>query len=208
MRTRVRPAYSAEQLFEIYSHPWNAGHPPDRRVEQVETERLWITEHAETRTYQSVVVGLGQGIGQVGSIYDMSCGSGDIARMLGKYSGIEPTLGDLGPGYEYHGTLQETVPQLDIADLFILTETLEHLDDPTADLALIREHCRNLLVTTPESEGVANGDQPAVGHYWIWDRAGVEELLTGAGFTVRAYVLLDPTPELWAHCAFGMWMLR
>jgi 2-polyprenyl-3-methyl-5-hydroxy-6-metoxy-1,4-benzoquinol methylase len=208
-RVRVRPAYTPDQLYRLYAEPWGPHDSEIRRVHQAEDERAWIEAHGETRTFQGVVVAMGIGFGKVGSIADMSCGSGDIARRVAKYSGIEPMLGDLGPGYPYRGTLQETVPQLPMVDLFICTETVEHLDDPDADLALIRQHCKVLLLSTPVDEDEAvDGAVPADGHYWVWSREGVEEMLGKAGFRVIAFNMLDMTPELWTHCRFGMWMCK
>ncbi len=208
-RMRVREKFTPQQLQELYgsAHVIDA---KQRRIEDTIKERAWILEHPETRTFQNTAVALGiGGAGKVDSIADMSCGTGDIARKIAAYSGIEPLLGEFGGGYDYQGTLQDTVPQLPVVDLFICTETVEHLDDPDADLALIREHTRMLLLSTPVDEDESGDGEPlATGHYWAWSREGVEDMLNTAGFEVSANIVLDMTPGMWTHCKFGMWFCR
>ncbi len=151
-----------------------------------------------------VTIAFGKGFGRVGSIADMSCGDAYITRALAEYSGVEPLLGDLTPGHEYQGELHDTVVQIPRVELFVCTNTAEHLDDPDADLALVRERCDKMLFSVAVDEwGESAGD-----HYWAWSREGVEEMLAGASFQVSAYLELDMTPHWYRNCKFGMWALR
>jgi len=200
MRARVREKFPEAEWDGLYK----AMHPAAQRAME---EVAWMETHADTRTFYNTIVGFGKGFGRVASIADMSCGTGNIARALGEYSNVEPLLGEAGSGYQYEGVLQETVPQIPHVELFILTETLEHLDDPDADLKLIREKTDKLLLSTPMDEGVGNGKTPATGHYWTWGRQDVEAVLNDAGFTVNAFIQLDMTPRLWDHCQFGIWQV-
>ena len=208
---RVRSKFSAEEFEALYAGPGAflsmTGSPQLNRAAQAAQERAWIENHPETATFQSTIVGFGKGFGKVSSVADMSCGSGEIARRIAKHSGIEPILGEYGPGYEYTGPLHETVPEIPHVELFICTETVEHLDDPDRDLKLIREKCDKLLLSTPMDEGDGNGKTPATGHYWTWGRHDVEMMLLDAGFNVNAFILIDMTPRLWDHCQFGVWQL-
>jgi len=194
LRRRVQERFTDDEIAALYAEPWTQA--PSDHPHLVNCPNPW--------TYWDLTIALGKGFGTVASIADMSCGNGTIARALAEHSQIVPILGDLAAGYEYQGTLQETVPRLGVAELFICTNTIEHLDDPDADLRLIREHCETLLMSTPVDEW----DEPSGGHYWAWSRGGVEEMLTAAGFQVSSYVELDLTPYWNPHCRHGMWACR
>jgi hypothetical protein len=193
-RVRVQEKFTEEELQYLYSAPW----------EQAPSDHPHLENCPEPWTYWNIMIGLGKSFGPITSMADMSCGDARIARELGEFYGVEPVLGDYAPGYQYQGTLQETVPQLDVVDLFICTNTVEHLDDPDSDLKLVREHCTNLLVSTPVEEW----EEPSTGHYWAWSRKGVEDMLNDAGFQVSAYVELDLTPWWNPHCKHGTWACR
>lgn len=154
-------------------------------------------------------VALGKGFGRVTSIADLSCGDGVITQQLASFSGIEPILGDLGRGYPIQGPLTDTITRIPLVDLYVCSETIEHLDDPDEALRLIRVHCRNLLLTTPiDEDKTAPNGEIAGGHLWTWSREDVEDMLHEAGFKVSAYIELDMTPFWYTHCRFGMWACR
>lgn len=193
-RERVRPAYSAVELTELYGRPW----------EQAPADHPHLEHCPNPWVYWDLIVAVGKSFEAVSSIADLSCGDGRIARALGEHFGCDPVLGDLAQGYPYRGTLQETVPMLGVVDLYVCTNTVEHLDDPDSDLRLIRPHCREMLLSTPVDEWV----EPSGGHYWAWSREGVEEMVQAAGFEVSAYVELDLTPWWNPHCKHGIWACR
>lgn len=157
-------------------------------------------------------VALGKGFGRVSSIADLSCGDGAIARELAAFSGIEPILGDMGRGHALQGSLQATLPQIGVVDLYVCSETIEHLDDPDSDLRLIRDHCRGLLLTTPVDEdqtSLIDGEVAlAPGHLWAWAREDVEAMIRAADFEVSAFVLFDMTPYWYTWTKFGLWACR
>ena len=192
MRQRIRPPMQPAELERLYN---------SFVVGTLEEKAGYVKTYPDTRTFYNAALALGRGFPEVKSIADMSCGSSYIPFVLGQEYGVEPLLGDLIPGYQYQGTLQETVPQLPLVDLFICTETIEHVEDPDADLRLIRVHARNLLLTTPLDEPPDYSE----GHLWRWDREGVEEILAGADFKIQAYIELDMTMGWSPHCRFGVW---
>ncbi len=185
--------YSELELYAMYAE---VGGPKNNTVPRVPVEH---------NTHPNVAIALALGLGKLESIADMSAGAAEIPTGIAAVSGIEPVLGDYAAGYPYRGKLGETVPNLGIVDLFVCTETLEHLEDPFEDLKLIREHCRHLLLTTPVDE---DEDTTSWGHMWVWSKFDVDTLLTEAGFETLAYVLLDMRPLWYEHCAFGMWVCR
>lgn len=195
MRQRKRPAYSPEELNRLYAVP--------RQPAECYADHPELANCQNPGLVDELTIAMGLGFGTVASIADMSCGSGEIPRRLGAHSDIEPILGDFGPGWEYHGPISETVQQLPVVDLFVLAQTLEHLDDPDADLALIRAHCRYLLLATSVDEVELVED-----HYWSWSRDDVEEMVRAAGFTTSGYIDIDLTAHWYPHCRFGVWALR
>jgi hypothetical protein len=193
-RVRVHEQFSATELQELYGRPW----------EQASSDHPHLAHCPNPWIYWDLMIAVGKSFTDIDSIADMSCGDATVARALGEHFNIEPILGDLAPGYAYTGTLLETVPLLVPVDLYVCTNTVEHLDDPDTDLKLIRQATREMLLSTPVEEW----NEPSGGHYWAWNRAGVEEMLVEAGFAVSAYVELDLTPYWNPHCKHGIWACR
>lgn len=131
------------------------------------------------------------------TIGDLSCGNAMIAR---SFPDAQLTLGDFAPGYGIQGKIEDTISTIDPVDLYVLTETLEHLDDPDAVLREIRDKTRFLLVSTP----VDCWDDTNREHYWAWSREGVEELFTDAGFDVLTYDIIDSRTYGEPYC-YGIW---
>ncbi|WP_435601343.1 hypothetical protein [Streptomyces sp. C10-9-1] len=179
-RQRLRPAHTPEQLAEIYPRP----HDHTR----------WRDHHVRV----AATIALARGIEQVASVADLSCGDGTIARAVGADTTI---LGDYAPGYEHHGPIEQTIHRITPVDLYVCSETIEHLDDPDLALRLIRDKARHLLLTTP----VDNWGDTNIEHYWAWSRADVEAMLTAAGWTVQVTNILDMRGA-WSPYCFGMWV--
>jgi len=179
-RQRVRPPMSDDELAELY-HGKNWG--------------VFVQEERDEAT---VELGKTLDRSEVHSIADLSCGGASITSRIAEYYGVEPILGDFGDAYDYpiRGLLSETVPTIPVVDLYICTETIEHLNDPDADLRLIRDHCRYLLLTTPVWE---EAYLVSIGHLWVWRSDDVEELLRASGFEPVKYVGVS---------LFGLWMCR
>ena len=84
-------------------------------------------------------------------------------------------------------------------DLWILSETLEHLDDPELVLRLIRERAKALVLSTPVG---ADGDTNPE-HLWSWSADDVAEMLEAAGWTVQLHKVLEhPAGGIYS---FGLW---
>jgi hypothetical protein len=143
-------------------------------------------------------------------VADLSCGNGVIARRictsrpgglhLGDFAGAEINSGEFG----YLGAVEETITLLPLVDVFISSETIEHLDDPGAVLALARTKAERLLLSTPlECWGDTNGE-----HLWAWDREGVEDLCARAGWTeTLTFTNVDSTA--WGEpYNYGIWVLQ
>ena len=187
MIKRLRPAYTPAELTSVYSRGYDHTLWPDH-IQRVSFTIEFVREIMAERGCRTVA--------------DLSCGDGAIGFGTG-VSGDHLFLGDLvhNPKYEFFGPIEETIEQIPSVDLFILSETLEHVDDPGALLAKIRNKAETLVLTTPNGETDAGNPE----HYWGWDRDGIEELLVSSGWWPDRSVLFTPntaqvyyTYQIWA----------
>jgi hypothetical protein len=132
---------------------------------------------------------------------DLSCGDGAVLGAIEAMPSMETCFyGDFAPGYGFTGPIEETIHQIPNVDLFINTETLEHLDDPDLVLSLIRPKTKGLVLSTPIDAWQDENRE----HVWAWSRKGVETMLAAAGFKVLVYSLVDLRPAGFVY-AFGIW---
>jgi hypothetical protein len=166
MIQRLRPAYTETELAHLYQKPH---------------------EHRQWRDHihrVNMTIAMAKWWGELNSIADLACGDGAIIDALDarvKYKG------DFAPGYEIVGALEETIHQIPVVDLFICSETIEHLDKPFEALKLIRAKSRHLILTTPNGESDSNNPQ----HYWGWDMAGMGSMLEEAGWNIEITTLIS-----------------
>lgn len=178
MRRQLRPFYSAEELARVYSRPYDHTRWEDHRTRIALTTRLarWYAD-----SYR------------VTSIADLSCGDAAIVRALGAPERLCYT-NDLLLGRP----IEEAVLDLEPAvDLFICTETLEHVERPDWLLEQIRQRARMLILSTPDGETTADNPE----HYWGWDVDEIEKMLHNAGWKVDRLLLYD-TQLVYR---FGIW---
>lgn len=137
----------------------------------------------------------------VNSVADLSCGNAVIPRAA---QAPVTVLGDYAPGYEYTGRLEDNLPLIPEVDLYVCSETLEHVEDPDLVLDLIAEKARALVLSTPIGAwGDTNGE-----HLWAWDRVGIEGSLEGSGFTVEAFTNVDAFTLYNESYNYGIWIAR
>src|SRR5262245_47837309 len=188
-RERTRPAHDLATLAALYGVPYRSAERGPDHIERVR-----------------VTAGLAAGIMArhgLATLADLSCGDGEMARAvrLLLHPGIGLTLGDYAahPDLDLVGPMEETISQLDPVDLFLCSETLEHLDDPDLVLRQIRASAKWLVCSTP----LAAWGDPNPEHYWAWDEADLHDMLIAAGWKPRTYATLQPEPgyytfQLWA----------
>ena len=172
MIKRLRPKWSDEELEKVYDHQYDHTSFADHILRVEHTIEFARDNVPMDKTMLTVA--------------DLSAGDGAIAKGLPFPNKI---LGDYYPGLEYVGKIEETIEQIPVVDLFVLSETLEHVDNPGAVLKQIRNKTKYLLVSTPED----NWDDDNLEHYWSWDKDGVEGLLRDAGFEPIAFL----SEKLW-----------
>jgi len=166
MRQRLRSAYEDDALKNIYPVPHN---------------HLQFADHI-IRVNTSI--DLLKKFGSYESIADLSAGDATIINSL---ESDQKYIGDFAPGYEITGAIENTINEIPEVDLFICSETLEHLDNPDAVLTAIREKTNYLFVSTPNGE--SNNHNPE--HYWGWDSEDMKEMLIKAGFEPQVFHLLE-----------------
>jgi len=159
-RTRLRPRYSDADLARIYATPHDHTRWADHviRVNVTTSLARWFADQTGCR-----------------SAADLSCGDGAILNALDLPTKV---FGDYAPGYELTGPIERTIEQLSHVDLFICSETIEHLDDPDAVLRRINVKARFLVLSTPIGEADVGNPE----HYWGWDVDDVREMLGSTGW--------------------------
>jgi 2-polyprenyl-3-methyl-5-hydroxy-6-metoxy-1,4-benzoquinol methylase len=143
------------------------------------------------------------------SMADLSCGDAAVmCNVVAQHAGmgaIHTTIGDVvhnrDVALDVVGPIEETLdlhaggPQ-PLWDLFICTETIEHLADPDVVLRKIRERAKTLVLTTPVDE--ANDENWE--HVWAWGTEDVHQMLNDAGWTAARFSVLpcdNYTYQLW-----------
>ncbi len=183
MRVRLRPAWSETELAEICPAPHDHTRYRSHIIRVEHTISVGAALIRETMWHDPVTVA------------DLSCGDATIPRALCP----DPVLGDFAPGYPITGMIEKTVHLIPQVDLFVLSETAEHLDDPDTVLRAIRGKAGRLLLSTP----LAESDDHNREHYWGWDATGIREMLEAAGWA----------PVVWStvigpEAAFQIWGCR
>jgi len=166
MRTRLRPKYSKKELKEIYKtpHEHNLWADHVQRVESTIALSTWFYP--------------------ISTVADLSCGNGYIVDSINAETRYK---GDFASGYDYTGPIEQTLKLIPAVDLFILSETIEHVDDPDTLLGEIRKKTKHLILTTPKDEN----DDSNPEHYWGWGKEDVKEMLISANFSPQIYQELE-----------------
>lgn len=172
-RVRLRSRYSDEELSRIYAVPHDHNQWVDHLLRVQVTAELaqWVADQYGCT-----------------SAADLSCGDGAILESL---EGVTKVFGDYAPGYPITGPIETTLDEIEHVDLFICSETLEHLDDPDTTLKRLRGWADHLIVSTPIDE--VDDDNPE--HYWGWGVDDVTGMLRAAGWEPHTSVELKLRPR-------------
>lgn len=192
MRQQLRPFYSDDQLFDVYPETYDHSKWDDHRRRVQQTVDIVAKWGLPKRWYDAI---------------DLSCGDGAIVTRLQAAGVVEYTcLGDLvyAPHLDVIGKIEDTLP-LHVRpggeerrwDLFVCSETLEHVVDPDALLRQARLLASNAVFTTPISETPEHGNPE---HYWSWDMNDVKTMLEAAGWEPVSCTVL-PLP----YYQFQVW---
>lgn len=128
---------------------------------------------------------------------DLSCGNGAILNRIDRLQ--HRVYGDFAFGHQIQGPIEHTIDQIHPVDLFVCSETIEHLDDPEMVLRKIRQKSRYLLLSTPIGENDLGNPE----HLWGWDQDAVGVMLLETGWSellARTDLVLPNTYsyQIWA----------
>lgn len=172
MRVRLRSAPNEMEMLLLYPRP----HVHTRWADHI------------IRVDETILMAAAM-LPQGGTVADLSCGDAAIARSLAVSHGARLILGDFAAGYEHQGRIEDTIQRIapESVDLWILSETLEHLDDPEAVLWEIRRRAKALVLSTPLGET----DRSNREHVWGWDCEEVGRMLEATGWTPGLHKVLE-----------------
>jgi hypothetical protein len=116
------------------------------------------------------------------NILDYGCGSGLMVTFM-QDAGIDCD------GYDpYNGYYADVLSLKKDYDVIVLTEVIEHLTAPFAELAEIKEFCHpgsKVMIETSFADWLTEHDayiEPKVGHCTIFSHAGLDHLMAQFGF--------------------------
>ena len=183
MRRQLRPFYRADQIAELYGRTYDHTRWPDH-VERVAHTTGVLDRLADQTGADSVA--------------DLSCGDGAIVTGS-RHPWRRCCYGDIA----MTGTpIEKAITGIKPVDVFVCSETLEHVEDPDGLLAAIRAKSRALLLTTPADEA----DDSNLEHYWSWGVEDLDAMLDAAGWARREVELFTPTSvDLYT---FQIWTCR
>lgn len=194
-RVRLRSARTAGEESQYYNRVYPEGYRHD----------VW-PDHVE-RVAASVEM-IRQYSNQIASVADLSCGDAAIVRglvgmkrlrtaYLGDLNGVDRVPEDGWGRVRTHrlppGPLPDTLAPANLhggmIDLFVLSETLEHMDDPDALLRRLTLFSRYLFLSTPVDEPEGSGN---LEHYWGWGTDDIHDMLEAAGWHPLERKILVP----------------
>jgi len=167
-RERLRDTYTAEELAQVYATPHQHFGQPDHRI------RVALT------------IQLGRALGRLNTVADLSCGDGAI---LGGLDARTRMWGDIAPGWDVTGPIEQTIEDLDDVDLFVCAETIEHVRDVQLLLSEVRRVLKpggTLALTTPASPPLMRPPEPLSPHLRFLTRGSLRKLLGEMGFQVHS----------------------
>lgn len=202
----MRDARTAEQELALYASTYPQGYRHD----------VW-PDHVERVAASVEMIRRYMGDGEIRTAADLSCGDAAILRRLPLDSAWVGDLNDLTevdpaswePGWVElvrPGPLPDTLGRLpEPVDLYICSETIEHMDDPDELLREIAGCATYLFLSTPLSEAHNSGN---VEHYWSWDQADMHQMLQDAGWQALELKLLVPesTKHMDGAYTYQLWM--
>lgn len=124
---------------------------------------------------------------------DLGCGDGGLLQLVAEQLPIKAWGYDFQPsntaGWKERGVQAERADAfgpnrpswVEVGDIAVTTEVLEHLADPHGAVRWIGEHARFLVASSPWNETPESHDEC---HAWGWDQDGYRALIEQGGFEV------------------------
>lgn len=138
------------------------------------------------------------------SVVDLGCGDGGFLSVIQQYGvrcwgyDFQPSNGEGWDERGVDGRLEDvfnTDFEPEWADLAVMTEVLEHLEDPHSTLAWVASNVKYLVASSPKDE--LPGDHVCDSHIWSWDWEGFEALIS------PHFTILQHRPVDWSQVVLG-----
>lgn len=135
------------------------------------------------------------------TVSDLGCGDGGLLSLVRGLPGVAAAWGyDFQPsnaaGWAERGVTAHQADvfgadrdAVEIGDVCVMTEVLEHLADPHGAVRWVGECARWLVASSPWGEFPEYHDEC---HCWAWDFAGYADLVRQGGFTLLRHVPVGP----------------
>lgn len=129
------------------------------------------------------------------SIIDYGCGNGGLLSLIhspnAKGFDFQPANVEAAKALGRHVTFKDFVAEPESSDLAVMTEVLEHMDDPHGFLKTLDANV--LVASVPLGE---TPDNHYEFHVWGWDPQGFADMLKGSGFQPLTFMPLGMT-QIW-----------
>ena len=159
---KLRPFYPADQLQAMYGGVYDPNRWPEHTLRLQRTGEI-VQELVNRHDLRSIA--------------DFSCGDGSIVHGLKMFHDASFLMTDVGKG---DPPIEDQVLTMPFTDLFICTETIEHLEAPWTVLEYAAMRARYVVLSTPLDEDPAIGNYE---HYWSFTQWDVATLLHQSGFS-------------------------
>lgn len=134
------------------------------------------------------------------SVTDLGCGDGGLLSLVQRLTGVYAWGYDFQPsnaaGWAERGVTAHKADvfgddrdAVEVGDVAVMTEVLEHLADPHDVVRWVGKHCRYLVASSPWCESPQAHDEC---HAWAWDFAGYADLIRLGGFRVVRHEPVGP----------------
>lgn len=127
------------------------------------------------------------------TVVDPAAGEGTVLLAAHRIHAFTGIVGDISlPNYKrlvelapagwhvHNADIEQTIRRAGRCDMIVLSEILEHLEDPDAILRLAGEHAELLVASSPEMRPFQADNN--LEHLWKFDGVGYREMLEAAGW--------------------------
>lgn len=155
---KLRRFHDAETLKRIYDHMYNPNVWPEHK-QRIETTAAVANQ---------LIADLG-----LKTCADYSAGNRALALRLRGLTMLDTC------DYFGSGRMEERIDEMEPVDLYLCTETIEHLEAPWTVLEKLATKARQLVLSTPLDENPKIGNYE---HYWSFTEEDVEQMLWQSGW--------------------------